>query len=525
MMYLNIGSGRAFFRKMYDWPVMREAPIAKDAFVDAGISEDTFEEYISYIRLLYGEYFILNNAVDSTCSHSSNSPDALWKGLVNFCIDHNLMQEFADADGKRALVYAPAELRHFRFVYSYYECPGEVYICSLDEFRLEVEKCLADFAEDERYIAMHYGAIIQRKDGHEILVRDDLNGDILSHREVVCLSGQIDEELDRISAQQEEMTERAPNFSGPMSREEFLSLSSRCKAWVSECVALDRKYAVLHRCWKLVARILESGIHNSAEETCADETLYIYKGNICCLRNHHRVEEAIAVLSDRNGKDIELNVMHCMECEKFFLEYGLYQHYREKHGTILGNLRMIKNGTFDDTSYELADQSPLALCGYTVSKKAGLSQAERQTIIESCIVNGAMTKGRVAYLLKRCIEVNGAKPENANAVKKWREDLDFVLAYNTASYSRYRITKIEKYSRNRFRKKAETLNNQNTDTITYYRVWKLKIYDGSYAYGVEFSNDGGKSWQNINSFSSEGEAERCMTEYLCAQPTNRKWAD
>lgn len=111
---------------------------------------------------------------------------------------------------------------------------------------------------------------------------------------------------------------------------------------------------------------------------------------------------------------------------------------------------MAKNGEFYSIGYDLADESPLRLCGYSVSQKDGLAQWERQGIIESCIESGAMTKDAVIRLLRWFIEVNGSKKGNELAFKKWCEDLDFALAYNTPRQDKYQIGKITRYSRNRF---------------------------------------------------------------------------
>ena len=76
---------------------------------------------------------------------------------------------------------------------------------------------------------------------------------------------------------------------------------------------------------------------------------------------------------------------------------------------------------------------------------------ERQSIIAACIESGAMTKASVIRLLQRFIDVNGARERNRLAVRKWCEDLDFALAYDTPKQSRYTIRKVAKYTRNQFR--------------------------------------------------------------------------
>lgn len=181
-----------------------------------------------------------------------------------------------------------------------------------------------------------------------------------------------------------------------------------------------------------------------------DDTLYVYKGKIKCLKDSHPIEQATALLQDKNGRDIKLNVSHCLKCGKFFIEYEIYQHYRKRYGVILGNVRLTSNGEFSEYGLDLAEESPLKLCGYSVSQKDGLSRMERQNVLEGCIESGAMTKQDVIHLLKWFIEMNGAKKNNELALIKWQEDLDFVLALNTEKQKHFRIGKIVKYNRNRF---------------------------------------------------------------------------
>ena len=144
-------------------------------------------------------------------------------------------------------------------------------------------------------------------------------------------------------------------------------------------------------CEFFFSNIVDSYEHKEIDADYPDDTLYVYKGQIKCQRDEHPIEQATAILMDRHAHDIELNVSHCLTCNKFFIHYDVYRHYREKYGCLLGNIHMAKNGEFYSDSYDLADESPLRLCGYSVSQKERLSKWERQDIIVSCIESGGMT--------------------------------------------------------------------------------------------------------------------------------------
>lgn len=455
-MYSNTGKGGLFFDSLYDWlwaSEIREEPSTKEEFLKAGLTEKDFSDYIAFVKRLYGEYFVASNRVAAKYDSPFTKLDALWTEFTNFCIDRNLILEFADRNGNRMPVHSPFELEHFVFIYQYPEYPDAIHVCTLDEFRLEVEMVLAD-KTDDWYMLLMYDAVVSTEEGYDMLTRYSVEmrkNMPLTRHEVEELLSTLEADMRDIEQRIEQHNATAPRrLKETESRHDYLEVTKAQDAWIQKRVSLDREYSLVSNCYDSVAMIVEDGTHDNIYAHFPDDTLYIHKGQIVCQRNHHRIEQATAILTDKNGQDIELNVNHCLDCDKFFLDYNIYQRYREKYGTILGNIRMIKNGDFTDDGYDLADESPLRLCGYSVSQKAGLSQAERQTIIESCIKNGAMTKEAVIRLLNWFVEVNGAKKGNEQAYKKWCQDLDFVLAYNTPRQNKYRITKVEKYSRNRF---------------------------------------------------------------------------
>lgn len=174
------------------------------------------------------------------------------------------------------------------------------------------------------------------------------------------------------------------------------------------------------------------------------DILYIYKGNIICHRNKHKIIQATAILHNQTDKEIELNVEYCTECKKYLLEYSLFEQYRNRYGVLVGNLRMVINGNFDG-EYDLALESPLRLSGYNVSQKDNFSSNERHYILARIIHDGIMSKGEVIRYLSYFIRMNGARYGNQLAVKKWEQDLAFVQEYNINTQPRTIITKIKKY--------------------------------------------------------------------------------
>lgn len=174
------------------------------------------------------------------------------------------------------------------------------------------------------------------------------------------------------------------------------------------------------------------------------DILYIYKGIIKCHRDQHKILQVTAILRNEKDEEVKLNVEYCCKCDKFFLEYSLYEQYRERYGAIIGNLRIAKNGEFDG-QYEMALESPLHIIGYNVSQKDDFSSAERQYILARVMYDKIMSKGEVIKYLSFFIRRNGAKIGNELALSKWKSDLEFVQSYNIEIQPSVFISQIQKY--------------------------------------------------------------------------------
>ncbi len=458
--YYSTGNGGWFFRNIYDetysLETIRKIPCSIEEFSAAGLSSQEIDEYFLLIKQLYGELYLERYMLLPTKGVKSNASD-VWKRLNDFCLQHSLVPEFSNECGMHPEAYLPSELRLFNFICTEELLPGEIYTATFDDFRLVAEYCLAELTYDW-YLSLRYNVNIRFStngdENKKMLIRYDSYANemvLLSENEVSFLQRKIQQDLTdcerRTFIHNRNIPKRPINSTDLHDR---LDWQSKCQEWYRTGIALQYENDALVDCGDIISDIVESGVHNGIRNDYPDDTLYVYKGQIKCQRDKHRINQATAILMNRNGRDIELNVSHCLDCNKFFIHYDIYKRYREQFGCLLGNIRMAKNGEFYGIGYDLAEESPLRLCGYSVSPKYGLSQRERQNIIASCIESGGMTKDAVIRLLRWFVEVNGKKKGNEIAFKKWCEDLDFALAYNTSKQEKFIIQKIEHYSRNRF---------------------------------------------------------------------------
>lgn len=208
--------------------------------------------------------------------------------------------------------------------------------------------------------------------------------------------------------------------------------------------------------WEWLARCGEDWHWWETEVACEnDKTLYVHKGNIVCMKQHHPCESVTAILKNLIGRDVRLNVAHCLLCDKYFIHNHEYEMYRKNYGTILGQIKAV-NHDLDGKAHvsgeygeNLQAESTLHLFGYNV-QKGKLSMLERQTIIVNVLAMEAMTKREVINLLVNLIQRNEKRDGLARAVEAWKEDLEFVSYYQMENQTHVMTSQIVPYCRNRF---------------------------------------------------------------------------
>ena len=110
-------------------------------------------------------------------------------------------------------------------------------------------------------------------------------------------------------------------------------------------------------------------------------TLYVCKGLISCNRNSHSVESATGIMLAKNGSIIKINTNFCPQCRKYFISHDEYMRYRKLYGILLGNIK-VTNGSFVGAETDLAEESILHMCGYSVNQTDNLSPA----VLSCCII-------------------------------------------------------------------------------------------------------------------------------------------
>ena len=135
----------------------------------------------------------------------------------------------------------------------------------------------------------------------------------------------------------------------------------------------------------------------------------------------------------------------CKDCKQFFISYSEYLHYRAMYGILIAKIVMISNGEYSNDIDYLASESPLKLCGYSVSQAEGVSTQSRQELLRNLIQSDIIKKTEVIRYLSWFIQMNGQKFGNELAREKWESDLDYVRNLNMSKQDVHLISGIKVY--------------------------------------------------------------------------------
>lgn len=455
---------------------MHTKPVSPNMMSKAEINEYWRKEYFNLIRKLYGISFLCQHGNAGAYSNPYEALQKQWSVLLELCVNSQMIYEHVDSSGDATPRPVPDSISNFRFTYHYPEMGDEVHVATFDDFRLvvEMELCGKDV---EWYLHDRYKVRPVKDSTGECFGLTKYSYSMQKEKSLslVDISGilrSITTDIQHVNAAITSHSKTFPsskNNGQHQTRQEFIDYVDSKEAWIAKRYQLDRELHWLNACSDIVesaTHYFESPVNQQSD--APDLTLYVHKGYIVCHKQKHDIEQATAILKDIYGRDIKLNVSHCVNCNKFFIHHSVYKTYRERYGTVLGDVKLLSGEYFDSFSPDLSDESTLHLCGYNVSQKSKLSMVDRQTIIATVIDNGTMSKAQVINLLQYLIDLAQNKDNMKLAIAKWQDDLEFTLAYNTAKQKQYIIHKVAAYAKNQFiihTKTSATTSKQNSSYV------------------------------------------------------------
>ena len=430
-----------------------------------GMPADAVDKYLALMEQLYNAFYFDVDAEFEPLSEEEHRQKWVVRDRVYNDIIKLLFKQDAISDDVYCELHKAMPIE-----FSFIEHPGtpKKYIGdSLDDFRLAFEYSLV---ESDEYVNLCENYLDDRY-GYDVCVRPNTPNGLVTNKDLCIIRyegttpnihsvqasywevRQLLKSIQRdMKSNSDDLTRLDEMLCGTKSssRSYIDSLQKtvygrpkNAAEWYTMKRALEKEADYL---WQIEDRV--RGIFETMEKPTDGvgfgATLFIYKGKVLCHKHSHPLVPATAIIYDEQDRAIELDVEYCPICKRYMLNYTSYEQYRERHGLLIGKLKMISgNGTGGE--FEMASESPLKLCGYNVSQADGLSAATRQFLLAKIIHDGIMSKLDVIHYLEHFINMNGAKKENVLALEKWCDDLDFVHKYNKNTQPKVYIGKIAKY--------------------------------------------------------------------------------
>lgn len=169
-----------------------------------------------------------------------------------------------------------------------------------------------------------------------------------------------------------------------------------------------------------------------------------------CIRNHN-VEDIIAVFKVLNSQgriiQVEAPAAKCEKCKVFYIHEYIFQKILT-YGTPLCQViseKQYLNGSYLSMNPGMAQKSLLKICGYSVNATEGLTDQERQRILESIVGNGIMTRHEIIQYLNYFISMRKNQSRDmSEAISKWKRDVYFVENMRPYGLSRYEVKTVYK---------------------------------------------------------------------------------
>lgn len=176
---------------------------------------------------------------------------------------------------------------------------------------------------------------------------------------------------------------------------------------------------------------------------------FVVRGNtFSCEKSTHEIIDIEAVVQVLNTRNNSINSFiipagYCKECNIFFILESVYEHLKTQ-GIILCRIEDEKQYLMATSGQlsNLASESLLMQYGYSVSKAKNLSAFSRRRILALIIDSKILTKNTVISYLSFFLRQHKSQENYSDAVRKWKEDIDFVKEYQLGSYEKYRMKSL-----------------------------------------------------------------------------------
>ena len=140
------------------------------------------------------------------------------------------------------------------------------------------------------------------------------------------------------------------------------------------------------------------------------------------------IRNRTAVVQTISGETINVNVMFCAGCGRYYMNLKAFEEYRKVYKGLLFECVFSADIPSKDSAwFGFAPDSILSRCGYNV--KAQTSEDYRRAVLRYILDSGKATKYEIIEKLSDFIELRVNRANMSEAIEKWAADIHYVSQY------------------------------------------------------------------------------------------------
>lgn len=140
------------------------------------------------------------------------------------------------------------------------------------------------------------------------------------------------------------------------------------------------------------------------------------------------IRNRTAVVQTISGETINVNVMFCAGCGRYYMNLKAFEEYRKVYKGLLFECVFSTDIPPKDSAwFGFAPDSILSRCGYNV--KAQTSEDYRRAVLRYILDSGKATKYEIIEKLSDFIELRVNRANMSEAIEKWAADIHYVSQY------------------------------------------------------------------------------------------------
>lgn len=396
----------------YSAATVRTAPVTKKALLLEGVEMGVAEQYFVLCEKLY--YSFLDDVMVSGGVRESTL--SIWQKLLVLCENSGLtlLDDFSYQDmfDRFPFRWNDILLQHGKI-----RVPRDS-----GKFRFCVEQKLSDINLTERLLEYEYNLVFVARNSdvdHMRIVRPNAKtGDL----DEVPLS-EIKGIISKLQLHQHKIQEKLDATQISAELADAGGSTEKIK------IILERNYSLhdeLNALEDLRYRLQEILDQPTIYTLSSHDFLHVITGEDTCARDNHLVFDIKVEMTFADGHSRHFVIRRCAACKQYRIGYSAFQRIVDEHGF---PKVMIQYGDLQDAGIDgcWKDSSVFSQHGYSTSLTAGLTATQRQAILTQLIKCGYCSRQEAIAYLNNRISYNGKKPENWLAVKKWQEDLTYII--------------------------------------------------------------------------------------------------